>query len=360
MSKRNFDSKGGSGSGKTSSSCIWYVLYFVFFAWAIILYVYHSNKSAALAASASAAASAEKMSALISSKLASASASLAATANHLRPHEDVPVDHASISAAESAGEHHHEETSSTVSEHPSSATSNAAVPAVSSSGDDDRMHIVFSTDCSFFQDWQTLLVFYTATKVGQKGKITRIASGCSQEKQDELVSLYKELFPQYGAHFTPDFKMDSKTQKKYDFYNKPYGLHHWLQHANPPIDDGVVVILIDPDMIILRPFTLDFAKNPTNIFYDTSIKPGITEVPSKIGKGVPVAQIYGLGAPWAQEGRRRNGDNFNRTKICGADSPCLKVDVHYGELHYSVGPPYFVEKTDLLALTDSWTDFVPK
>ena len=85
------------------------------------------------------------------------------------------------------------------------------------------MHVVFSTDCTFFQDWQTMLVFYSAMAVGQKGAITRIASGCDEAKQATLVALYKKLFPKYHVHFTPDFKKDKKSGKKYDFYNKPYG-----------------------------------------------------------------------------------------------------------------------------------------
>lgn len=60
---------------------------------------------------------------------------------------------------------------------------------------DAYFHIVFSTDCSFFQDWQTLLVFHSATVVKQQGTITRIASGCSVEKKTELVNLYKKLYP---------------------------------------------------------------------------------------------------------------------------------------------------------------------
>jgi hypothetical protein len=196
--------------------------------------------------------------------------------------------------------------------------------------EEDLMHIVFSTDCSFFQDWQTLAVFHSATVIGQKGKITRIASGCAEDKQKELEQLYSVLFPQYSAHFTPDFKLDEKTKKKYDFYNKPYGLHHWLQHANPPVPDGTVVILIDPDMILLRPFTLDFANNPFKIFMDGFNTGNTEELPKRIGKGHPVAQLYGLHAPWTKD----NHKHFNRTQICGEGSPCLKVTNDFGEYHY--------------------------
>ena len=47
----------------------------------------------------------------------------------------------------------------------------------------DDIHIVFSTDCSPYQDWQTLVLFHSATVVGQKGSITRIASGCDEKKK---------------------------------------------------------------------------------------------------------------------------------------------------------------------------------
>lgn len=80
----------------------------------------------------------------------------------------------------------------------------------------DEIHVIFSTDCSPYQDWQTLVVFHSAKVVGQKGRITRIASGCDAEKQESLSKLYAHLYPNgvYTAHFTPDFKKDEKTNKK--------------------------------------------------------------------------------------------------------------------------------------------------
>lgn len=220
-------------------------------------------------------------------------------------------------------------------------------------GDDRNIHIVFSTDCSFFQDWQSLMVFHSAVQVKQKGEVTRIASGCDEAKKLELTTLYQKLYPQYHVHFTPDFKRDGKTNKKYDFYNKPYGLHHWLQFSNPAVRDGTVVILIDPDMIILRPLTLQVAGYPTLL---TLPNYNANDIPPKyVKKGHPAAQIYGLGAPWTIKNK-----NFNRTDVCGVGSPCLQVNRIEGEKFYSVGPPYLVEKDDLLRLTDSWTRFVPK
>ena len=48
----------------------------------------------------------------------------------------------------------------------------------------DHVHVIFSTDCEFYQDWQTLVLFQSAFIVGQEkyGPVTRIASGCSDAK----------------------------------------------------------------------------------------------------------------------------------------------------------------------------------
>ncbi|KAJ1434200.1 hypothetical protein B484DRAFT_394152 [Ochromonadaceae sp. CCMP2298] len=218
-----------------------------------------------------------------------------------------------------------------------------------------QYHVVFSTDCSFFQDWQTLLIFHSATVVKQPGKISRIASGCSEKQQKGLLTLYQKLYPQYGVHFTPDFKTDGKTKKKYDFYNKPYGVHHWLQNAQPPIVDHTIVIILDPDMIFLRPITSQIRENKATITL-RSFNPAVDTIPLRVERGQPAAQLYGLGAPWAAA----HPKHFNVTDICGAGSNCGKTPQRYGEAHYSVGPPYLLESGDLLRLTNSWTQMVPR
>lgn len=294
-------------STKTSGTVsLWHVLYLVFFGWMAALYYYHHNHHAAPSSTSSSSASGSTGKTVVFQKFVASQTLPPSTLAILsQAHNNLRTDNTDANQVD-------------------------ITPSKTASTSSDRMHIVFSTDCTFFQDWQTLLLFYSAQKAHQPGDITRIASGCSPDKQRELTELYQKLFPRYHAHFTPDFKTDNKTKKSYDFYNKPFGLHHWLQHANPPVEDGVVVILIDPDMIILRPFTLDLAGNPENLFLDKSLNPKDPNLPKKIGKGVPVAQMYGLGAPWAIDGHR----HFNRRNICGENSPCLQVTRHYGEMHY--------------------------
>lgn len=138
-----------------------------------------------------------------------------------------------------------------------------------------------------------------------------------------------------------------------DFYNKPWGLKHWLDHADPPVPEDVVVALLDPDMVFVRPITTEIQGNNNNL-YDRSVKK--EELVAKIGKGRAVAQTYGLGAPWANDNHKK----FNRTHVCGEGSPCLKVDERFGSLHYSVGPPYIVHRGDLTRIAETWTKFVPR
>jgi len=218
-----------------------------------------------------------------------------------------------------------------------------------------EVHIVFSTDCSEFQDWQTLVLFHSASVVGQRGSVSRIASGCDDAKKESLNKLYEKVWPdrQYRAHYTPDFKKDSKSGKKYDFYNKPWGVKHWLEFAEPPVQSEVVVALLDPDMILLRPITVEIASLDNAIWSSRLDK---REMLPRVVQGRPVAQLYGLGAPWTNDKHPK----FNRTRICGEGSPCLQGKERWAAEHFAVGPPYLVHKQDMEKIAATWTSFVPK
>jgi hypothetical protein len=216
----------------------------------------------------------------------------------------------------------------------------------------DDIHVVFSTDCSPYQDWQTLLQFHSAQVVGQKGPITRIASGCDDTKKAELTALYKKLYPMYHVHFTPDFKQDAKTKRSYDFYNKPWGMKHWLEHADPPVPDDIVVALLDPDMVFLRPLTPQI-RGASNLLYGKRNEGLLFD---RVAEGHPAAQEYGLGAPWVDDNHKK----FNRHKICGEGSPCLQETYAFASQHYAVGPPYIAHRKDMLKIVNSWTDMVPR
>ena len=226
---------------------------------------------------------------------------------------------------------------------------------------DDKVdiHVVFSTDCSEYQDWQSIFLFYSAMAVGQPGYITRIASGCDEAKQTQLHLLYEQLFSESSSggnnsarvnvHFTPDFKSDNATKKKYDFYNKPRGLQHFLTHYKQSVlSENAVIALTDPDMVFTRPLLPSVRADPSLIFDKRRQK--ITDAPVSVARGLAVAQQYGLGAPWTND----NHKWFNRGKICGEGSRCLLYTEKFASLHFSVGPPYLVHVADMRSLADTW------
>jgi hypothetical protein len=110
--------------------------------------------------------------------------------------------------------------------------------------------------------------------------------------------------------------------------------------------------LIDPDFLFLRPLTTQLAGNPANLY----VKKLESEIFDKVIEGKPISQEYGLGAPWTNDTHLK----FNRTYVCGQGSPCLETEKRFGEIHYSVGPPYIVHKRDMERIAKTWTKFVPR
>lgn len=119
--------------------------------------------------------------------------------------------------------------------------------------------------------------------------------------------------------------------------------------------DGVIIALVDPDMIFLRPLVADVRGQINNI-YNKKVHGEDKDLVERVSLGHPVAQMYGLGAPWTNDNHKK----FNRTNICGVGSPCLQDTAEFGEEHYSVGPPYLLVKEDMHRLTETWTQFVPR
>jgi len=208
-----------------------------------------------------------------------------------------------------------------------------------------EIHVAFSTDCKAFQDWQSAMVWSSAALAGHIGPITRIASGCASKSQEAELLHASKPWPNARVHFTPKFSTDTKTGREYHFYNKPRGILHWLTHGRPEAD---IIALIDPDQFFLRPLTPDLAGVPNLVVTDPVKK---ETLPTRIGKGAPAAQFYGLGDRWLR---------FNREYICGAGSPCLEATSRDAWRSFTVGPPYILHVDDWKRLARSWVDFVPK
>ena len=80
-------------------------------------------------------------------------------------------------------------------------------------------------------------------------QLTSLPTSRKMKRQIKNVRIaFQSQYPETNIIFNINFYAD-------DFYNKPWGLKHWLDNSQPPIADEVVVALIDPDMIFVRPLT---------------------------------------------------------------------------------------------------------
>lgn len=228
-----------------------------------------------------------------------------------------------------------------------------------------RVHIVFSTDCSRFMQWQSLVLLDSAARVGQRGVVTRLVAGCHESSskaslsREEVLRTHARLHSSYPfvthIHFTRDFNSDfhPKAAKAYfRFANKPMSILDWLEHHGDEFkenhahnDEDVLVVCIDPDFVFLRPLDLWTLAQTTNG------DPWDDRATVRNMRGKPTAQQYGLGAKWLE---------FHLDQICGRDSPCLRVTREDVLKYYNCGPPYVLHWLDFRALARSWVDMTPK
>lgn len=162
-------------------------------------------------------------------------------------------------------------------------------------------YMVFSSSCSPQQHWESLVFFYHAFKVEQPGNVTRILSGCNEkeaEEADDFFTKYvKPMSDRFYLHHTKDFSTVKKLRgsESYKYMNKPFGLRDWMENAlglseDKEIDPEMaesVVMLLDPDMVLLRPLVHDF----TNEDVEWVEKDPASKV---VAKGFPIAQQDGM------------------------------------------------------------------
>ena len=103
------------------------------------------------------------------------------------------------------------------------------LPPGEHTADDGKLHIIFSTGCNRYQQWQSQLLLASAANVGQRGRITRIVSGCydhlegdsdesalkgkhfSKSNNDKqtaipISELSESTNPNFGLFMTPSFE----------------------------------------------------------------------------------------------------------------------------------------------------------
>ena len=171
----------------------------------------------------------------------------------------------------------------------------------STSSNRPHYYMVFSSSCSPQQHWESLVFFYHAFKVQQPGNVTRILSGCNEKEMEEADDFFakyiKPMSDRFHLHHTQDFSTVKKLKgtESYKYMNKPFGLRDWMENVMDLSDERdidsemaeSVVMLLDPDMILLRPLVHDF----TNEDVDWIEKHPAGKI---VKTGFPIAQQDGM------------------------------------------------------------------
>ena len=90
------------------------------------------------------------------------------------------------------------------------------------------------------------------------------------------------------------------------YSNKPFGIKHWLENAKPSVALDVIIIILDPDMLILRPLTAKVGADP-NLLMHMTMNTRRRPIMQYVTRGHPVGQMYAMEAPWAAD-----SSSFNR------------------------------------------------
>ena len=55
---------------------------------------------------------------------------------------------------------------------------------------EDSIHFVFTTDCRAYQNWQSEVLAFSFELIQQRGKLTRVLSGCNSTEKLQAVRRY--------------------------------------------------------------------------------------------------------------------------------------------------------------------------
>jgi hypothetical protein len=179
--------------------------------------------------------------------------------------------------------------------------------------------------------------------------------------------IQRTLSPNFHIHFTPDYSNRSikPSNKPYIYFNKPFGMKHWMEHAlgynestkdqhskktaQTNVNDDTVIILLDPDQILLRPLTHDY--NDVNMKWMPRRNANLSKV---VQHKSTMAQTYGFGSGWLTQ--------VNLAQLLPDDdktSPLWKLSPKTAS-RFAAGPPYLATARDMSSIVRAWVDLVPK
>ena len=143
----------------------------------------------------------------------------------------------------------------------------------------------------------------------------------------------------------------SKKMLRLSFALIAFGMKHWLENAlgypNKPVNEDAIVVLLDPDQLIMRPFR-------DNDFSNTQWKFLKNKEPRiRIEHGAPMGQLYGFALQWKD---KVTMDHISPNEPSYVDQ-MSRDEAHAG---YCVGPPYIATAKDMYRICTKWSEFAPR
>jgi hypothetical protein len=110
--------------------------------------------------------------------------------------------------------------------------------------------------------------------------------------------------------------------------------------------DDTIFILLDPDQIVMRPFTNDFTNSSEKWRLETGYK-------LKVEHGSPFSQQYGYGLQWKTK--------VNPEQVFQGPSPVADMSTEEARNYYvGMGPPYVATGKDMYTIVNTWAEIVPR
>ena len=129
-------------------------------------------------------------------------------------------------------------------------------------------------------------------------------------------------------------------------------MKHWLEQAlgfpNNPENEDAIVVLLDPDQAIMRPFQNNDFSNTEWMHVDPD------KARTQIKHGAPMGQRYGFALQWKEKVRMEYVEPNERP------SPVDSLSRNDANAGYVVGPPYIATARDMYAICDRWCLFAPR
>lgn len=160
----------------------------------------------------------------------------------------------------------------------------------------------------------------------------------------------------FDLHITPDYS-NLIEGLNYKFFNKPLGLRHWMEEglrfpSTLASYDSTIIVILDPDQYILRPFQEDYTGDETMKWHGKNLGNEF-----RIRKGKPFAQLYSFGSVFATKVNKDIDSVVQAAKYTAhRRSHLYDWTTNEVEQHYAAGPPYIAVASDMYDIVKTWAE----